>query len=414
MSQTVHPTIFGVDRPQNYGPSGGLVPVLAGLIPPARPQSVYVHIPFCFHKCHYCDFYSIVDTPEKQERFVDRLSGELLSLQPFAASPAGTIFVGGGTPTLLEPRLWQRLLPVLRAVIPIGAGGEFTVEANPETVTAELVDILVAAGVNRLSIGAQSFNPAHLKTLERWHDPANVGHAVGLARDAGVRNVSLDLIFAIPGQSLDDWLADLDAAIALEPAHVSCYALTYEPNTPLTVRLNSGQVKRLDEDIEAEMFLATRARLRSAGYEAYEISNFARPGFECRHNLAYWRNDDWITAGPSASGHVAGWRWKNAPHLGRYLDSTGLAPLAECERVGAATRLAERLMMGLRLAEGLDIAGVMAQAEEIGRGEALGAAVEACVRKGQVIARGGRWTIAEGSLLIADTILGELMRAVDP
>jgi len=414
VSKTVHPTIFGVDRPPIYGPCADLVPLLAGVIPPARPQSVYVHIPFCFHKCHYCDFYSIVDTPEKQEMFVNRLSNELLSLQPFTASPARTIFVGGGTPTLLEPRLWRRVLPVIGSVSHIGPGTEFTVEANPETVTTELLDVLVAGGVNRLSIGAQSFNPTHLKTLERWHDPANVARAMHLAREAGLSNLSLDLIFAIPGQSLDDWLSDLDAAIALHPTHLSCYALTFEPNTPLTVRLNSGQVKRLDEDLEAEMFLATRQRLRAAGYAPYEISNFARPGFECRHNLAYWRNEDWLTAGPSASGHLAGLRWKNAPHLGRYLDSTGLAPLAECERPAPATRLAERLMMGLRLAEGLDIASIMAQAGEIGRGEALAAVAHAHEQSGHLLSTGGRWTICEPSLLIADTILGALMRAVDP
>ncbi len=414
MSQTVHPTIFGADRKQIYGQTVDLVPLLAGLIPPARPQSVYVHIPFCFHKCHYCDFYSIVDTPEKQEHFVHRLSGELLSLQPFAACPAQTIFVGGGTPTLLPPHLWQRLLPVIGSVFRIEPGTEFTVEANPETVTTELLEILVAGGVNRLSIGAQSFNPAHLKTLERWHDPANVARAMRLAREAGLSNLSLDLIFAIPGQSLDDWLSDLDAAIALHPTHLSCYALTFEPHTPLTIRLNSGQVQRLDEDLEAEMFLVTRKRLNAAGYKAYEISNFAQPGFECRHNLAYWRNEDWLTAGPSASGHLAGLRWKNAPHLGRYLDSTGLAPLSECERPAPGTRLAERLMMGLRLAEGLDMASVMAQAREIGRGEALASVVAATTRCGNLLSANGRLTIAEPSLLITDTILGALMRAVDP
>lgn len=414
MSQTVHPTIFGVDRQQIYGQSVDLVPLLAGLIPPALPQSVYVHIPFCFHKCHYCDFYSIVDTPEKQEQFVDRLSTELLSLQPLATSPARTIFIGGGTPTLLQPHLWQRLLPVIGTITRLQPSTEFSVEANPETVTQELLDILVAGGVNRLSIGAQSFNPAHLKTLERWHDPANVARAVELSRAAGLNNLSLDLIFAIPGQSLDDWLGDLDTAIALHPTHLSCYALTFEPNTPLAVRLNSGQVQRLDEDLEAEMFLATRRRLREAGYAAYEISNFARPGYECRHNLAYWRNEDWFTAGPSASGHVAGLRWKNAPHLGRYLDSSSLAPLSECERPAPATRLAERLMMGLRLAEGLDFASVMSQAAEFGRGEALAAAIAVNTHSGHLLSTDGRLTISEPSLLIADTILGGLMRAVDP
>lgn len=413
LSQTLHPTILGADRQGIYGQSVDLVPLLTGLIPPARPQSVYVHTPFCFHKCHYCDFYSIVDTPDKQEEFVDRLSGELLSLQPLLAHGARTIFVGGGTPTLLSPHLWKQLLPVL-AAIGLRADTEFSVEANPETVTRELLDILVAGGVNRLSIGAQSFNPALLKTLERWHDPANVARAVEIARSAGVSNLSLDLIFAIPGQSLDDWLCDLDTALALQPSHLSCYALTFEPNTPLAVRLNTGQVQRLDEDLEAEMFLATRERLSTAGYQAYEISNFAKPGFECRHNLAYWRNEDWLTAGPSASGHVAGLRWKNAPHLGRYLSSTGLAPLSECELPQPATRLAERLMMALRLAEGIESAAVLADAELIGKADAIGAAARECEQAGHLHVEHGRWIISEPSLLIADTIIGRLMRAIDP
>jgi len=354
-----------------------------------------------------------VDTSDKQEEFVSRLSSELLNLQPFLAHRARTIFIGGGTPTLLSPHLWERFLPILAAV-GLRADTEFSVEANPETVTRELLDILVAGGVNRLSIGAQSFNPRLLKTLERWHDPANVTRAVELARSAGVHNLSLDLIFAIPGQSLDDWHRDLEAALALRPTHLSCYALTFEPNTPLAVRLSTGQVRRLDEDLEAEMFLVTRERLRTAGYKAYEISNFAKPGYECHHNLAYWRNEDWLTAGPSASGHVAGLRWKNAPHLGRYLASQGLAPLSECDVPKPATRLAERLMMGLRLSEGIDSASVLADAELFGKAEVISATALECERAGHLHTENGRWTLSEASLLIADTIIGGLMRALDP
>ncbi|MCC6908534.1 MAG: radical SAM family heme chaperone HemW [Phycisphaerales bacterium] len=414
MSRTLHPTILGAERQEIYGQSAELVPLLTGLIPPARPRSLYVHTPFCFHKCHYCDFYSIVDTRDRQEEFVRRLSGELLSLQTLVSHPMDTIFVGGGTPTLLEPALWERLLDTLAAFALPDRQTEFTVEANPETVTPELLEILAAGGVNRLSIGAQSFQPRHLTALERWHDPANVGRTFDLARAAGLTNLSLDLIFAIPGQSLEDWLTDLDAALDLAPAHISCYALTYEPNTPLAARLAAGQVERIDEDLEAEMFLATRQRLSAAGYQAYEISNFAGGGFECRHNLAYWRNEDWLTAGPSASGHVAGWRWKNAPHLGRYLASTGLAPLSECAQPQEATRLAERLMMSLRLAEGVGAGEMLQHADRLGRTDHLRRAVELQLQSGAIIERSGRWSISEESLLLADSIIGALMRAVDP
>jgi len=414
LSQTLHPTIFSTERQGLFEQSTDPVALLAGLIPPARPQSLYVHIPFCFHKCHYCDFYSIVDNRQRQEQFTRRLVSELLCLQPFLTPPAHTIFVGGGTPTLLEPSLWKALLPAITALAKPDSSTEFTVEANPETVTPELLDCLVAGGVNRLSIGAQSFNPAHLKTLERWHDPANVARAVELARSAGLSNLSLDLIFAIPGQSLDDWLSDLDAALALEPTHLSCYGLTYEPNTPLAARLAEGSVERVDEDLEAEMFLETRRRLRVAGLEPYEISNFAHTGFECRHNLAYWRNEDWITAGPSASGHVAGRRWKNAPHLGRYLESTGPAPLSECDQPAPATQLAERLLMGLRLAEGVEIEVITTAAAQLGRAEALTGCIDRIRASGAIVESEGRWRIAEESILIADTIIGSVMQAVDP
>lgn len=414
MNRTLHPTIFSTDRHSAPGADADLAAVLAGLIPPARPQSLYVHIPFCFHKCHYCDFYSIVDSGPRQADFTRRLIDELVGLQPFPAPPARTVFVGGGTPTLLQPRLWKPLLAAIRDLARPDSGTEFTVEANPETVTGELLDVLVEGGVNRLSIGAQSFNPAHLKALERWHDPESVGRAVALARAAGLVNLNLDLIFGIPGQSLADWLSDLEAALALEPTHLSCYALTYEPNTPLAARLAAGSIERTDEDLEAEMFVATRRRLREEGYEAYEISNFARPGLACRHNLAYWRSEDWLAAGPSASGHVAGLRWKNAPHLGRYLESTGPAPLSECDQPAPETRLAERLLMGLRLAEGVESDAMLRDAALLGRDGALRACIEAHARRGAIISEAGRWRIAEESLLIADTIIAAVMRAVDP
>lgn len=414
MNQTLHPTIFRTDRPGAFEQNADPVALLSGLIPPARPQSLYVHIPFCFHKCHYCDFYSIVDDRSRQEHFTARLVEELLRLRPFLTPPARTIFVGGGTPTLLETALWKRLLPAIHALAQPQSTTEFTVEANPETVTAELLDVLVAGGVNRLSLGAQSFHPTHLKMLERWHEPASVPRAVELARAAGVANLSLDLIFAIPGESLDDWLADLDAALALGPNHLSCYALTYEPNTPLAARLAEGSVRRADEDLEAEMFLTTRQRLREAGFEAYEISNFARPGCACRHNLAYWRSEDWLAAGPSASGHVAGARWKNAPHLGRYLESTGLAPLSEWETPPAATQLSERLLMALRLSEGVEIDATMRAAAALGRDAALAACMDRFAAEGSIVADAGRWRLAECSLLIADTIIAAAMRSVDP
>jgi oxygen-independent coproporphyrinogen-3 oxidase len=319
---------------------------------------VYLHVPFCFHKCHYCDFYSIADSQDRQDAFVDRMTGEIAAAAQRGVFRKGvqTIFVGGGTPTLLTVEQWRRLLDAMGRSMPLAADGEFTVEMNPETVTRELIDVLRAGGVNRASIGAQSFDLRHLKTLERWHDPRNVGRSVAILRHAGIDNINLDLIFAVPGQTVDDWRRDLDAALALEPSHISCYGLMYEPNTPLTRRMQIGEVTPVSDDVEAAMYEGTMAALAAAGFEHYEISNWAKNrDRRCRHNMLYWHNDNWWAFGPSASGHVNGLRWKNVPRLGDYLDAGNgsLPPIVDVEVSDQVTVAGEQFMLGLRLIEGL-------------------------------------------------------------
>lgn len=390
------------------GQRGGAAHPLESLhapTPGAAPvQSLYIHVPFCFHKCHYCDFYSLVDTRDRQEPFTDRLVAELAHIAQFSGSRAGpltSIFVGGGTPTLLRPGLWQRLLATLHEHYDI-TSAEFTVECNPETATPELFAVLAAGGVNRISIGAQSFNPRHLKTLERWHDPKNVGRAIELARSAGIARQSVDLIFAIPGQTLAEWEDDINRAVMFGVEHLSCYSLTYEPNTAMTARMNRGDFEPADEDLEADMLLLTLDTLRANGYDRYEVSNYAKPGAECRHNLAYWRQDQWLAAGPSASGHVAGWRWKNVPRLDSYLGrgETGMPPAIDVEPPDARRAMAERIMTALRLREGVDAGGLpgelRAQAE---RQQALG----------HLVIEGGRWRLTDSGMMLADGIAGEFM-----
>lgn len=282
-----------------------------------------------------------------------------------------TIFIGGGTPTLLRPELWQRLLATLTDLGILESAREFTVEANPETVTPELLRLLHQGGVNRLSIGAQSFDPLLLKALERWHEPANVARAVAAARDAGFDNLSLDLIFAIPGQTMAMLDADLDQALALEPDHLSYYGLTYEPNTAMTQRLRMGQFQPAPEELERDMYARLLDRLDAAGFEQYEISNWARraprlagdasggkcPSRDnrCRHNLAYWKNANWLGMGPGAASHVEGRRWKNQPHLGGYLAATDQPPVVDDETLPAEQRIGELLMLGLRLRQGVTL-----------------------------------------------------------
>lgn len=390
------------------GQRGGAAHPLESLHPDrsgaAPVQALYIHVPFCFHKCHYCDFYSLVDTRDRQEPFTDRLIAELAHLAPFAG-PLTSIFVGGGTPTLLRPDLWRRLLASLHEHYEI-SDAEFTVECNPETATPELFAVLAAGGVNRISIGAQSFNPKHLKTLERWHDPDNVGRAIELARGAGIACQSVDLIFAVPGQTLAEWQDDLDRAVMFGVEHLSCYSLTYEPNTAMTARMNRGDFEPADEDLEADMLLMTLETLRANGYDRYEVSNYARPGAGCRHNLAYWRQDQWLAAGPSASGHMAGWRWKNVPRLDSYLgapDAIGLPPAIDLEEPDTRRALAERIMTGLRLREGIDAVDLPDRLhDEAHRQRALG----------HLVIAGDRWRLTDAGMMLADGIAGEFMGLV--
>ena len=379
-------------------------------------RSLYIHIPFCFHKCHYCDFYSIVDSRDRQGVFTDRLCRELEAIAA-AAGPLDTIFVGGGTPTLLRTDLWTQLLATLHDRFDISRATEFTLECNPETARPDLFDVLVAGSVTRLSIGAQSFNPTHLKTLERWHDPASVPAAIDLARQAGIDRVSLDLIYAIPGQTLRDWDEDLTAALALNPSHLSAYNLTFEPNTAMTVRLGKGEFEPTDEDTEIAMFELAASRTAEAGLVRYEVSNYARPGEECKHNLVYWRQGPWLAAGPSASGHYQGHRWKNTPRLDTYLNTTspaGHGPITDHEPPDATRALTERIMTGLRLTEGLDAAATLEAAGTINAETPTALSLIAAnhTNHGHLEPRADRWILTESGMLLADGIAAELMAAI--
>lgn len=445
-----------------------------GGVEAARPpiRSLYIHVPFCTHKCHYCDFYSFVDSRDQQAAFVDRLIDELRTLAPHAHDAAGghataplrTIFVGGGTPSLLRVELWERLLRVLASEFDLSLmapraaptvsteRGEFTVECNPETTTQELLGLLRSFGVNRVSIGAQSFQPRHLKTLERLHNPDNVERAVMRARHAGIERQSIDLIYAIPGQTLDEWASDLDRALALGTTHLSCYNLTYEPNTAMTKRLMQGEFEPLDEDIEAAMYELTVERLAAgarrgsggggqssvnpgagpvaepiAGLAQYEVSNFAVRGDESLHNLAYWRQEQWLAAGPSASGHAfagptmrhGSWRWKNVPRLGDYLSSgSGASPVVDLESPDPTRLVRERIMMGLRVREGIDAAALLNDVEAIapGSSEPLLRVVSRHADAGHMVDEQSdctrRWRLSHTGMMLCDGLAGELMRAI--
>lgn len=319
-------------------------------------QALYVHVPFCRTLCGYCDFYSVTAEPGRAGPLVDALIRELAELREKHELRSDTIFVGGGTPTVLPPDDLFRLLSRLRETVPAGEAPEFTVEANPTTVTPEIAEALASAGVNRVSIGAQSFEPAELRVLERNHQPPQVAETVEQCRRAGLKRISLDLIFAIPGQTLATWDASLRAAIALDPEHVSCYALTFEPGTRLFDQLERGEIERVDQDLDADMYECALDTLAGAGFEHYEISNFALPGRRCRHNLTYWRNEAYLGVGPSAAGFVEGVRYKNVADVDEYVRriSSGESPHADEEQRTPDERARESAMLELRMIEGID------------------------------------------------------------
>ena len=329
---------------------------------PAVPiPALYVHVPFCFHKCHYCDFYSITrQTPERMERFVDRILAEADFWTDARRGPTiqpTTIFFGGGTPSLLPAAAMQRLIVGLRKRFNLSVTTEWTVEINPATAELEYCRMLRETGVDRLSFGGSKFSTNRAGALlERHHDPTDVPRSLEIARSAGFKRLNLDLIFALPNQTLSDWSHSLESAISLGSTHLSCYALTYEPNTAMAVRLRLGHFSAAGEAIELEMLHHTRDRLRSLGMPPYEVSNFAAPGQECRHNLNYWTGGDYLALGPSGASHVQGVRWKNRPHLGEWENAidAGDLPAVEVESLTPRQRAGELAMLMLRLENGLN------------------------------------------------------------
>ncbi len=326
---------------------------------PAEVDGLYVHIPFCFHKCHYCDFYSITrQTPERMDRFVELLARELdYWMATTQIIRPRTIFFGGGTPSLLPPTSMRKLLEAIRARLDPGLFTEWTIEVNPATADLDYLRMLRSFGVDRISMGAQSFHPAELATLERHHQPEQVVRSVALCREAGFERINIDLIYAIPGQTLESWRESLRQAMDLKLTHYSCYNLTYEPNTPMAVKQRLGRLEVIEESIELQMLMLARRILSDIGCLPYEISNYAASGQECLHNLLYWRGGNYLGIGPSAASHLDGVRFKNRPHLGEWERAieAGATGMTEFERLSDQQREGEFVMLGLRLAEGVGL-----------------------------------------------------------
>jgi oxygen-independent coproporphyrinogen III oxidase len=316
---------------------------------------LYIHVPFCPRKCGYCDFYSIVPSGSQAEDLVDAMLVELDRVFAEHDPHVETIFVGGGTPTSLSEAALGRLAIRLRRVVDLHHPVEFSVEANPVSLNELKAALLREAGVTRISMGAQSFDRGELRALDRLHAPEDITAGVELVRRCGFEHFNLDLIFGVPGQTLQTWADSLRRTVELGPDHVACYGLTYEPGTPLTRRRDEGTVIPADEDLETDMYLFTIDFLAEAGYEQYEISNFARPGGRCRHNLRYWHNQPGLGIGPAAASYLAGRRWRNVAGVDDYVRCirAGTSTVIDLEALSPLERAGEAAMLRLRTVEGI-------------------------------------------------------------
>lgn len=325
-----------------------------------KVNSVYIHIPFCLRKCNYCDFVSFPadDCRQRLSEYSGLLQKELeLYQKKICLDSMHTIYFGGGTPSLMEPSQIAGLISLFPPA------EEVTLEANPETLDEERLAAFRQAGINRLSMGVQSFDEKLLQSMGRGHSPAQAIEMVAAARKAGFDNISIDLIYGLPGQTADGWRQDLEQALALETEHISLYGLTIEPGTPWGSMVQKGQLAPVDEDLAADMLEIAMDRLEQAGFNHYEISNFARPGYESRHNLAYWRRENYLGLGVAAAGCLLEHRLYNYKDYEDYEQavSEGRLPLMDEEILHIDQVIGEAIFLGLRLSEGIDFAAFQTQ-----------------------------------------------------
>ena len=385
-------------------PSDGTLPAAA--LASRAPFSLYVHVPFCRVRCGYCDFntYTMAEVGDRAPgTYLEAVRAELdLAARELGRRRVETVFFGGGTPTMLPAQQLADLLGAIGERFELAPDAEVTTEANPETVTPEYLERLRLVGFTRISLGLQSVVPHVLRVLEREHSPQRGLDAASWARQAGFEHVSLDLIYGTPGESLDDWRASLDAVVQTPVDHVSAYSLIVEEGTRLGMQVRRGEVAMPDDDDLADKYEAASEVLVSLGFANYEVSNWARPGGQCRHNLAYWKGWDWWGIGPGAHSHIGGVRFWNRKHPGSYASALaqGVSPALAREVLSAEDRRVERVMLELRLAQGLELS--VLTATELAR-------VPGIVERGLGSLDDGRLVLSRAGRLLADGVIRDLL-----
>ncbi|KRE30729.1 radical SAM family heme chaperone HemW [Agromyces sp. Soil535] len=395
-------------------PLDGLLPASASVGARERAFGVYLHVPFCRVRCGYCDFNTYTAGELRGARQVDyadhaideiRMSRRVLEASGLPDRPAVTVFFGGGTPTLLPADDLVRMLGAVRDGFGLAPGAEVTTEANPDSVGRDDLRRLADGGFTRVSFGMQSAVPHVLAALDRTHDPERIPLVVAWARDAGL-DVSLDLIYGTPGESLADWRRSLESAIGERPDHLSTYALIVEDGTKLARQIRRGELAEPSDDLEADMYELADDLLAAAGYQWYEVSNWATaPGHRSRHNLGYWRGDDWWGVGPGAHSHVGGVRWWNAKHPAAYAErvTAGLSPAVGRELLDEPTRETERVLLLTRIREGIDVRSLSGG----GRHAVAGLIADDLVDAKAALA--GVLTLTRRGRLLADAVVRRLL-----
>ena len=374
----------------------------------------YIHIPYCVKRCGYCDFNTYTPAELQIQSSLETISHDYIDLvlkeiERAAAQSSATfvpsIFFGGGTPTLMAPADLARVIGSIQSHFTLTDDCEITIEANPDTVNPEMLSQLLQAGFNRISLGMQSAVPHVLEVLDRTHNPANVEKAVLAARAAGFKEVSVDLIYGTPGESMQDWEKSIDAALALPITHISAYALIVEEGTKLASRVKRGEIIISDDDETADKYILADNRFRDAGMDWYELSNWSKPGSECKHNLYYWYGENWWGAGPGAHSHMDGRRWWNVKHPGTYKEkilSSG-DPTQESENLSDTQREEERLLLNIRLPGGIAKSSLTAQQLE---------KLSPFLEGGHVSKEnwgGGKVTLTQTGRLLADRIVRDAL-----